>query len=180
MSKIGKKPIEIPEGVSITVGDAELTVKGPKVEIAVPMLLDVSTKQEDGVLTVTPDNEKTRARMNWGTQRSLIQNAVEGVVQEFSKTLEINGVGYRVEAGDRALTFKVGFSHPVEFKLPDGIEAKVDGNKITISGIRKDLVSQVAAQIRAIKKPEPYLGKGIKYEDEVIRRKAGKKAGTAE
>ena len=179
MSKIGKKPIELPEGVSVTIGEKELAVKGPKGEIAVPVLSDISIQQDEGSITVVPDNEKTQARMNWGTQRSLIQNAVEGVVQEFSKTLEINGVGYRVEAGNQSLTLKVGFSHPVEFKLPEGIEAKVDGNKITISGIRKDLVGQVAAQIRAIKKPEPYLGKGIKYEDEIIRRKAGKKAGTA-
>ncbi len=178
MSKIGKKPINIPDGVKVEIKENTLITSGPKGELKAPLLggVVVEVKEEDKTIEVSLKSNNAQSRMNWGTVRSLIQNTIVGVTDGYSKTLEINGVGYRAEMQGDTLVLKVGFSHPVNIKSPKGIEINVEGNKVKVSGIDKELVGQVAANIRKTKKPEPYLGKGIKYEDEVIRRKVGKRA----
>lgn len=179
MSKIGVTAITIPEGVTITIEDSHIQVEGPKGTQRVPRLGGVDVAINDGVCACALSGSTNQHKMNWGTMRSLINNAVQGVTNGFLKVLEINGVGYRAEMAGTVLKLKVGFSHLVELAIPEGLTVVVDGNKITVSGINKELVGQMAADIRKVKKPEPYLGKGIKYENEVIRRKAGKKAATA-
>lgn len=176
MSKIGKKPIIIPEAVDILISDNKVSAKGPKGELSTSILFGVNIEMKDNTILVTTADNKAQTRMNWGTTRSLIQNIIDGVTNGFKKVLEINGVGYKAEISENKLVLKVGFSHPVEIVMPEGVEIKTDRNKIFVSGINKELVGQVAANIRKVKKPEPYLGKGIKYEDEVIKRKAGKRA----
>lgn len=178
MSKIGKKPIEIPQGVEIAISEKVVSVKGPKGSIEIARLEGVDIATEEQGLLCSVQDEKTQTTMNWGTMRSLIQNAIEGVVNGYTKSLELEGVGYKVSMEGTTLVLKVGFSHLVKFPTPEGITITTEGNKITISGIEKQAVGQVAADIRKIKKPEPYLGKGIRYSGEVVRRKAGKKAGT--
>jgi large subunit ribosomal protein L6 len=175
MSRIGKKIIPIPAGVTITLNDSVLTVKGPKGTLTQTLVPEVTVVIEDSVLRVEllkPDAKGVAAL--WGLTRALINNMVTGVTSGFSKGLEINGVGFKVALQGRKVVLNVGFSHPVEYMLPEGIEATVEKNVITISGRDRQLVGQVAAEIRDIKKPEPYKGKGIKYSDEVIRRKVGK------
>jgi large subunit ribosomal protein L6 len=179
MSKIGVTAITIPDGVTITIEDSHIQVEGPKGTQRVPRLAGVDVVVNDGECACTLSGSANQHKMNWGTMRSLINNAVQGVTEGFSKTLEVNGVGYRAEMAGNVLKLKVGFSHLVELAIPEELTVVVDGNKITVSGINKELVGQMAADIRKVKKPEPYLGKGIKYQDEVIRRKAGKKAATA-
>lgn len=174
MSRIGKLPIEIPAGVTITVDSDVLTVKGPKGELTVPHLSDVTVTVEGSVLTVTRNNEERIARAQHGLQRSLLANAVQGVTQGFEKKLEVNGVGFRVAAVNNELTMSLGFSHEVKYKAPEGVAITNEKMSITVSGIDKQQVGQVAAEIRSLKKPEPYKGKGIKYADEQILRKAGK------
>lgn len=174
MSRIGKLPIEIPSGVTITVDSEVIGVKGPKGELTVPLLSDVNVSQEDGALTVTRKNDERIARAQHGLQRSLLNNAVEGVTKGFEKKLEVNGVGFRVQASNNELTMSLGYSHPVNYKAPEGISVTNDKMVITVSGIDKQQVGQVAAEIRSLRKPEPYKGKGIKYADEQILRKAGK------
>ena len=174
MSRIGKLPIEIPAGVTITVDSDTIAVKGAKGELAVPHLSDVTVKVEEGVATVTRNNEERIARAQHGLQRSLLNNAVEGVTKGFEKKLEVNGVGFRVNSSNNELDLSLGFSHPVKYKAPQGITVTNDKMIITVSGIDKQQVGQVAAEIRALRKPEPYKGKGIKYADEQILRKAGK------
>lgn len=177
MSRLGKLPIILPPNTSAQLADGWLTVKGPKGELKIELVPAVQATITDGQISITvsnPDNGRERAL--WGLFRSLIKNMVEGVTVGWQRQLEINGVGYKVAAAGNKLNFSLGFSHPVEFPLPDGISAQVEGNKITISGIDKQLVGETAAQIRRLRPPEPYKGKGIKYVEEVIRRKAGKTA----
>lgn len=174
MSRIGKLPIDVPAGVTITVDSAVITVKGAKGELTVPHLSDVTVTLEGTQAIVTRKDDERIAKAQHGLQRALLQNAVDGVTKGFEKKLEVNGVGFRVGGGGNAVEMSLGFSHPVKYTAPAGILLTVDKMTITVSGIDKQAVGQVAAEIRALKKPEPYKGKGIKYADEVILRKAGK------
>ncbi len=175
MSRIGKLPVDLPKGVEVKVAGQKVEVKGPKGALNRDIHPMIEVKLEDNQLSVEPREESQKARALWGLCRSLLNNMVVGVHAGFSKTLEINGVGYRAELQGQTLNLNLGFSHPVEFPLPEGIEAKVDKNTvITLSGIDKELLGQTAATIRAYRPPEPYKGKGIKYSDEVIIRKVGK------
>jgi large subunit ribosomal protein L6 len=174
MSRIGKLPIEVPSGVTITVDSDEISVKGPKGELTVPHLSDVTVTIEDGKAIVTRKDDERIAKAQHGLQRALLNNAVEGVTKGFEKKLEVNGVGFRVATSNNELTMSLGFSHEVKYKAPAGVTVANDKMTIIVSGIDKQKVGQVAADIRALKKPEPYKGKGIKYADEVILRKAGK------
>jgi len=174
MSRIGKLPIQIPSGVTITVADDAITVVGPKGQLVVPHLSDVTVALEDGFAVVARKDDERIAKAQHGLQRALLNNAVDGTTKGFEKKLEVNGVGFRVNGGGREIDMALGFSHPVNYKAPEGIDLAVNKMEITVSGIDKQLVGQVAAEIRALKKPEPYKGKGIKYADEVILRKAGK------
>ena len=175
MSRIGRMPIAIPTGVTVTIAENnKVTVKGPKgtLERVLPAEMDI--KLEGDTLTVTRPNELKKMKSLHGLTRTLINNMVVGVTEGYQKVLEVNGVGYRVQKAGKKLTLHLGFSHPVEMEDPEGIESTVDGNKITIKGIDKEKVGQYAANIRIKRAPEPYKGKGIKYSDEVIRRKVGK------
>ncbi len=174
MSRVGKQPIAIPSGVTITLDPETITVAGSKGTLSLNQLADITVKNEDGTVTVTRANDEPKVRAKHGLMRSLINNMVVGVSQGFSKQLEVNGVGFRVALAGTDLKMNLGFSHEVIYHLPQGITAAVEQNKITISGIDKQQVGQVAAEIRALKKPEPYKGKGIKYTDERIIRKSGK------
>lgn len=180
MSKIGKQPIEIPKDVTVNLSDSIFAIKGPLGEIKLPTLKGVKTSIDDNSITLSLTEDKKQARSNWGTLRSLVSNAIVGVTKGFEKTLILEGVGYKISKEGEDLNMAVGFSHPVQFKAKEGISLEVEKNSILkIKGIDKALVGQVAAEIRSVKKPEPYKGKGFRYEDEVIRRKAGKKAITA-
>ncbi|MFA6553215.1 MAG: 50S ribosomal protein L6 [Patescibacteria group bacterium] len=180
MPRIGKKPISVPTGVEAKIAGQVVTIKGPKGTMTVELHPWVAVAQAEGQLNVTVARvDEKQGRSLWGLSRVLLNNAVLGVTNGFSKKLEITGVGFRAAVAGRSLNLNVGFSHPVEYKFPEGIEIKVEKNTITVTGIDKQLVGQVAAQIRDIKKPEPYKGKGIKYSGEVIRRKAGKVVKTA-
>ncbi|MBR6964816.1 50S ribosomal protein L6 [Candidatus Saccharibacteria bacterium] len=174
MSRIGKQPIEIPAGVTITVGDKEITVAGPKGSLVVPVQPKTTTKVEGTQIVVTRENDEPKSKAWHGLQRALLNNAVEGVTKGFEKKLEINGVGFRLSGGPKDIEMALGFSHPVKYSAPEGITLTTNKMEITVSGIDKQQVGQVAAEIRSLKKPEPYKGKGIKYVDEVIIRKAGK------
>jgi len=174
MSRIGKLPIQIHTGVTITVGDDSITVVGPKGQLVVPHLSDVTVSLEDGFATVTRKDDERTAKAQHGLQRALLNNAVEGVTNAFEKKLEINGVGFRVSGGGQVIEMALGFSHPVHYTAPEGVVLTVNKMEISVNGIDKQLVGQVAADIRSLKKPEPYKGKGIKYADEVLLRKAGK------
>ncbi len=180
MPGIGKKPVELPEGVEVTIEGRHVQVKGPKGMLERDFHKRIIFEQEGAVITVSihkPDEK--RSRELWGTSRVLLANMVEGVTKGFEKKLEINGVGYRASVSGKKLVLNVGYSHPVEFDIPEDLQVSVEKNIITIAGIDKQHVGQVAALIRETKKPEPYKGKGIKYVDEVIRRKAGKVVKTA-
>ncbi len=174
MSRIGKLPIQIPSGVTITVADDAITVVGPKGQLVVPHLSDVTVTQEDGNAIVTRKDDQRIAKAQHGLQRALLNNAVVGVTEAFEKKLEVNGVGFRVNGGGQEIEMSLGFSHQVKYKARPGVELEVNKMEITVRGIDKQLVGQTAAEIRSLKKPEPYKGKGIKYADEVILRKAGK------
>jgi large subunit ribosomal protein L6 len=174
MSRIGKLPIDLPNGVTITVDDSFVTVSGSKGTLKTPMLTGITVKQEGEQVLVIRSNEEAEQRAKHGLLRALVNNMVNGVNTGFSKKLEVNGVGYRVAVVGTDLQMNLGFSHQIVYKVPAGITIAVDQNKITVSGIDKQQVGQVAAEIRAFKKPEPYKGKGIKYEDERILRKSGK------
>lgn len=174
MSRIGKLPIQIPSGVTITVGDDSITVVGPKGQLVVPHLSDVTVSLRDGNAIVTRKDDERIAKAQHGLQRALLNNAVDGVVKGFEKKLEVNGVGFRVNGGGQEIDMSLGFSHPVKYRAPEGVQLTVNKMEITVGGIDKQLVGQVAAEIRSLKKPEPYKGKGIKYADEVLLRKAGK------
>jgi len=174
MSRVGKLPISLPSGVTITVDPDFVTVKGAKGELKQFTMPGVTVTVEDNQVVVTRDNDEPKIRAKHGLMRALVNNMIVGVSQGFSKQLEINGVGYRVALQGTDLKMNLGFSHDVIYKLPQGVTATVEQNKITVTGISKQQVGQVAAEIRALKKPEPYKGKGIKYVDEVIIRKSGK------
>lgn len=175
MSRIGKQPVEIPQGTDVSLQNGILTVKGPKGEITRTFKSAVAIKVEDGLVSFTPANSSKEARALWGTYASHVSNMVKGVNEPYVKKLEVNGVGYRVDLQGNKLVLNIGFSHPVELIVPEGIDVAVEKNVITVSGIDKDAVGQFSANVRAVRKPEPYKGKGIKYSDEVIRRKEGKK-----
>jgi len=174
MSRIGKLPIEIPSGVTITVDDDFITVNGSKGSLKQFTMPGVKVAQDNDQVVVTRDNDEAANRARHGLMRTLVNNMVVGVSKGFEKKLEINGVGYRVAMQGADLKFNLGFSHDVIYKVPQGIQVAIEQNVITVSGIDKQQVGQVAAEIRALKKPEPYKGKGIKYQDERIIRKSGK------
>lgn len=174
MSRVGKLPIAIPSGVTITVEPSEITIAGSKGTLKQFTMPDITVKQEGEEIIVTRANDEPKIRAKHGLMRALLNNMVTGVSQGFSKKLEINGVGYRVAAQGADLKLNLGFSHDVMYTVPQGVTAEVQQNTITVSGIDRQQVGQVAAEIRALKKPEPYKGKGIKYEGERIIRKSGK------
>ncbi len=176
MSRIGKLPVTILDGVTITVGgDNTVTVKGPKGQLSEKISKDMIIEQESGVLTVKRPTDEKRHRALHGLSRTLINNMVVGVTKGYTKNLEIVGVGYRAQKQGNKLVLNVGYSHPVEFTEPAGIQFDVPApNKIVVSGINKQIVGQLAANIRAVREPEPYKGKGIKYDTEVVLRKEGK------
>ena len=175
MSRIGKLPITVPSGVTVTIDDNNVvTVKGPKGTLSQKVHPDIKVTQDAGVLTVTRPNDLKRSKSLHGLTRTLLSNMVVGVHEGYVKELEVNGVGYRAAKQGKKLVLNLGYSHPVEMEDPEGVETAVDGNKITVSGISKEKVGQYAAEIRGKRPPEPYKGKGIKYMDEVIRRKVGK------
>ncbi|MRG88031.1 50S ribosomal protein L6 [Salinibacillus xinjiangensis] len=177
MSRIGLKPLEIPEGVEVNVNEGNVVVKGPKGELTRSFNPDMNIKIEDNVLTVERPSDNKEHRALHGTTRSLIANMVEGVSKGFEKALEINGVGYRAQKQGNKVVVNAGYSHPVELDSVEGIEVEVPSNtKIVVKGIDKEKVGAVAANIRAIRPPEPYKGKGIRYEGEYVRRKEGKTA----
>ena len=175
MSRIGKMPIAIPAGVTVDVAENnEVTVKGPKGTLTRVLPKEMTISQEDGVLTITRPNDQKKEKSLHGLTRALLNNMVIGVTNGFEKTLEVNGVGYRAAKSGNTLTLTLGYSHPVEMVDPEGVESVVDGNKIIVKGINKELVGQYAAEIREKRGPEPYKGKGIKYSTETIKRKVGK------
>ena len=176
MSRIGKKAVAIPSGVTATVADGTLSMKGPKGTLSMPMADEVIYDVQADSIGVKPANETKRARAFWGMQRTLVQNLVTGVTDGFTKKLLITGVGYRANAQGKRLKLQLGYSHDVDFAIPEGITiATPDNTTVNISGIDKQQVGQVAAEIRRWRKPEPYKGKGIKYAGEFIFRKEGKK-----
>ena len=175
MSRLGKKPIEIPKTVQAKIDNNVLIVKGPKgqLQLIINPLINVKMEGEKISITINDQTDKTQKAL-WGLFASLIRNMIAGVTEGFEKKLEINGIGFKAAVAGKKLVLNVGFSHPVEFSIPENISIAVEKNIITVSGFDKQLVGETAAQIRRIKKPEPYKGKGIKYIDEVIRRKEGK------
>lgn len=176
MSRIGKKPVAIPAGVSADIANGVLTVKGPKGTLTLTLVDDISYAVEGETILVKPANDSRTARAFWGMQRTLVSNLVTGVTEGYSKTLLITGVGYRATAQGKNLKLQLGYSHDVDYAVPEGIEIKTpDNTTVEISGIDKQKVGQVAAEIRRWRKPEPYKGKGIKYRGEFIFRKEGKK-----
>jgi large subunit ribosomal protein L6 len=174
MSRVGKQPIALPSGVTITVDANEITVAGSKGTLKQFTMPGITVAQEGDQILVTRETDEAMHRAKHGLMRSLVNNMVVGVTTGFSKKLEINGVGYRVAAQGADLKLNLGFSHDVIYKMPAGVTAAIEGTNITVTGISKQQVGQVAAEIRALKKPEPYKGKGIKYEGERIIRKSGK------
>ena len=175
MSRIGRLPVAIPAGVTVEVAENNVvTVKGPKGTLTRELPTEMEIKVEGEEVTVTRPNDLKKMKSLHGLTRTLINNMVVGVTEGYQKVLEVNGVGYRASKSGNKLTLNLGYSHPVEMEDPEGIETKVDGNKIVVSGISKEKVGQYAAEIRDKRRPEPYKGKGIKYADEVIRRKVGK------
>ena len=176
MSRIGKVPVAIPSGVTAAIDNGQLSVKGPKGTLTLGLSELVSYTLDEGSISIAPANDGKPARSHWGMQRTLVSNLVEGVTQGFTKVLEITGVGYRATAQGKILKLQLGYSHDVNFDVPEGIEIKTpDNTTVEISGIDKQKVGQVAAEIRRWRKPEPYKGKGIKYRGEYIFRKEGKK-----
>lgn len=175
MSRIGKKTIQIPQGVTVGVDNGTILVQGPKGKLERPLHRAVSVLIENGIVSVDVKNKEEKSeRALWGAFAAHIINMVEGVTKGFEKKLEINGVGYRVAMQGKDLKLDLGFSHPVIFPIPEGLAAAAEKNVITITGVDKELLGQTCAEIRSLRKPEPYKGKGIKYLDETIRRKAGK------
>lgn len=175
MSRIGRMPIAVPAGVTVDIAENnQVTVKGPKGTLERILPLEMDIKLESDTITVTRPNDLKKMKSLHGLTRTLINNMVVGVTNGYEKKLEVNGVGYKVQKQGKKLTLALGYSHPVEMEDPEGIESIVEGNSITIKGINKEKVGQYAAEIRDKRRPEPYKGKGIKYADEVIRRKVGK------
>lgn len=181
MSRVGKQIIVVPKDVEVKLQDQYLLIKGPKGELNQKLLSFLSIDISDNELKLSVKNPREKKQRSiWGTFNRLISNMIIGVTQGFEKKLEIIGVGYKAQINNNKLILNVGFSHPVEYLIPKDVEVNIEKNVITVKGIDKQLVGEVSAQIRKIKKPEPYKGKGIKYVDEVIRRKAGKKKQSAE
>ena len=176
MSRIGRMPVAIPAGVTVTIAENNLvTVKGPKGTLERELPVEMNIKEEDGHIVVTRPNDLKKMKSLHGLTRTLINNMIHGVTEGYEKVLEVNGVGYRAAKQGKKLVLSLGYSHPVEMEDPEGIETVLEGqNKITVKGISKEKVGQYAAEIRDKRRPEPYKGKGIKYADEVIRRKVGK------
>jgi large subunit ribosomal protein L6 len=177
MSRIGKRPVTIPEKVEIKIADGLVSVKGPNGQLEYKATPNVNIELKDKTVVVTPADESNKSRALWGLTRTLIDNMVIGVTDGFKKTLEFNGVGYRAAVQGNTLNLNLGYSHPIEYKLPEGVAAKVVKNTIELTSNSKELVGFVAAKVRSFRPPEPYKGKGIKYSDEVIIRKAGKTGG---
>ncbi|MFV1917224.1 MAG: 50S ribosomal protein L6 [Patescibacteria group bacterium] len=180
MSRIGKKPIEMPEGVNLEISGREVGVTGPKGTLFLKLPRGISVKKTDGTIEISRSGNSKNSRALHGTYRALFANVIKGVTDGWSKTLELVGTGYRAEASGKTLTLSVGYSHPVKIEAPEGIDLEVEKTKITVNGIDKELVGQIAAEIRGVRPPEPYKGKGIKYQDEEIRRKPGKAARAAQ
>jgi large subunit ribosomal protein L6 len=181
MSRIGKQPISLPKGVDVQVSGEVVNVKGPKGQLQVEVLPGITVSVEDGTLNVARADDEPQTRSFHGLVRALLANATTGVSEGWSKQLEIVGIGYRAESKGKSVIFNVGYSHPIDFKVPDGIEIDVDGkaNLVTVKGIDRQQVGQIAAEIRGLRPPEPYKGKGIRYADERVRTKAGKQGATA-
>ena len=178
MSRIGKKPIEIPKGVDVKIEGDLVKVKGPKGELSQKIRPEIKIEIKEGKIFVSPKIETKKTKAFWGLTRTLLSNNIKGVVEGYEKKLEIQGLGYKAEIEGENLILRVGFSHLVKFEPPKGIKLAVDKNIITVSGISKELVSQVAAKIRKIRPPEPYKGKGIRYLGEIVKIKPGKKVVT--
>ena len=180
MSRIGKQPIPVPKGVEFTISGETVKIKGPKGLLQVDLLPGISAAMEDGSLNITRANDEPKSRSFHGLVRALIANAATGVSEGWVKKLEIVGIGYRAESKGKIVTFNLGYSHQIDFPVPDGIEIEVDGkaNLLTVKGFDRQQVGQIAAEIRALRPPEPYKGKGIRYADERIRTKAGKQGAT--
>lgn len=174
MSRIGNAPVTLPSAVTVSVIEGKITVVGPKGALETPLLDHISVSQNDEIISVSRDSDEPKVRAAHGLTRALIQNMVNGVTEGFKKELEVNGVGYRVQVAGTDLKMSLGFSHEIVYKIPADVQVQVEGNKITVTGIDRQRVGQAAADIREFKKPEPYKGKGIKYADERIIRKAGK------
>jgi len=178
MSRIGKRPIAIPAGVEVTLDGQDVRVKGPRGTLSRRLHKDVIVRREDGQIVVERPSDQPEHRSLHGLSRTLVANMVEGVTTGFTKTLEIVGVGYRAETKPFGLTLALGYSHPIDYKAPEGITLRaVNPTTVEVSGTDKEVVGQVAAEIRSLRPPEPYKGKGVKYQGEVIRRKAGKAGG---
>ena len=176
MSRIGKQPVAIPSGVTVSLNGADLSVKGPKGELAMSFVPEVSVAHENDQIVIQPVNDTKRARSMWGMQRSMVSNIVEGVTAGFSKKLALTGVGYRAQMKGSSLNLQLGFSHDINFPVPAGIKIETpDQTTIVVSGIDKQLVGETAAKIREYRKPEPYKGKGVRYDGEYVFRKEGKK-----
>jgi large subunit ribosomal protein L6 len=180
MSRLGKKPIAIPDGVDIKISGQNISVKGPKGALDFYFHWDVEVKQEGKEIQVSVKKITKQTKALWGLTRVLVSNMIEGTTKGFEKQLELQGVGYRMAVQGKKLVMALGFSHPVEVEIPEGLEAKIEKNILTISGIDKQKVGQFTASVRALKKVEPYKGKGFRYVGEVVRKKAGKKAATTE
>ncbi|HLV26090.1 MAG TPA: 50S ribosomal protein L6 [Gemmatimonadales bacterium] len=178
MSRIGKLPVTVPNGVTVTLDGHHIRVKGPKGELARSLPREVSVKQEEGILKVERPDEEARSRAMHGLTRSLVANMVEGVTNGFRKQLDIVGVGYKAEGRPYGLLLSLGYSHPIEYRAPEGVKLSAPTpTQVIIEGADKEAVGQVAAEIRKLRPPEPYKGKGVKYAGEIIRRKAGKAGG---
>jgi len=178
MSRIGKQPIEMPSGVEIKIDGRMVELKGPKGTLTVGLPQGIKVESTENTIVLSPITERKSLIAFWGLSRALVANAVKGVTEGYVKVLEFQGVGYRAQGQGNKIELNLGFSHPINYVAPEGIDFKVEKNVITISGINKQMVGEVAAQIRRFRKPEPYKGAGIRYQGEKIRRKAGKKAAT--
>lgn len=174
MSRIGKRPVVVPEKVNVTIADRKIEVKGPNGQLSFEHHAGVQVDKKDNEITVTPVDDSNKNRALWGLTRTLVDNMVVGVTSGFTKTLHFTGVGYKAAVSGTNLTLNLGYSHPIDYVLPEGVNAKVGKNEIEISGCSKELVGFVAAKVRSFRPPEPYKGKGIRYADETIIRKAGK------
>jgi len=176
MSRIGKNPVEVPDGVTVDIVGKLVTAKGKLGELSTTLVDEIAVSKEDNLISVTPNDDSIRARKMWGTTRSMIHNLVQGVSEGFTKNLEISGVGYRAQVQGKDLVLQLGFSHDVKHPIPEGIEIKcADQTHISVSGTDKQKVGQTAAEIRSYRPPEPYKGKGVRYAGEYIIRKEGKK-----
>ena len=176
MSRIGKKPVIILPGVEVTAEGSEIKVKGPKGSLSIKVVPQINFEIKGSEIILSPKVEDLKSKALWGLMRTLVSNMIEGVTKGFEKKMEINGVGFKAAVEGKKLVLSVGYSHPVYIEAPEGIEFKVEKNVITVTGINKELVGQISATIRRVKPPEPYKGKGIKYADEIIKKKLGKKA----